>query len=832
VLIGRNVELDTCLGAIADTRALAVVGEAGIGKTALITEAASRSNREVVAGQGLRTLSWASYLPLETALRSSLPGGEHAAIAWAVERRIGHGLLIVDDLQWADPDTVQVVRLLAKRVPVLVAIRTDDAASAATKASLEDAGFEFLTVSSLSHPASVELVRAKRPELSVVAIDETVRLAQGNPLLLEELSRGGRPSRTLEISIAARLQQLSPSARRALGVLALLGRPGDRALAGPGLRELGSSGLVERGDGGYAPRHALIAEAAADLLTEDQRRRIHRSIASKSTNLGEAAAHHLAAGELAQARRQALDAAGRAEHVGERARLLLIATEAGNGGAEDDQLRLRAADLLVEAADHENAYRVASQIRSKDPEMVAESLLYRARALRGTEGLGPSHALALKGLELVQGSGTRLETRLMLEDVDFWQWSWDPVQAVPRARAAYEQARNTPEEVSAAVALGAALVQLGSAEGPPILREALDGARRVGDIRSEFDAAFHLCASLGRSGGWREALSLAAETRVRAIGAGLRTKEILFAFLEVIGLIDWAVDLERAIRIGLELLHEPGVPVRLVQDIAGVVAVALFEAGRIDDARDLLEETAPTGPQESVAPALAWADIELASGRPERTIEIVDEAIARFPTDANLPILWSSRAWACLELGRDSGRFERPVHPWTKGYLFEHEGIDALGRREFPRAERCFTEAARGLENQEMRAVLRCAWAAGEAAARAGDVQRARQRLVAVEARAGGHQMTRIVAMSRASLRALGVRRASSRSGTHGHLTAREREVLGLVAKGLRSREIATRLSIAPSSVEAMVRSARTKLDARTRIEAVERSAAILAAER
>jgi DNA-binding CsgD family transcriptional regulator len=51
-------------------------------------------------------------------------------------------------------------------------------------------------------------------------------------------------------------------------------------------------------------------------------------------------------------------------------------------------------------------------------------------------------------------------------------------------------------------------------------------------------------------------------------------------------------------------------------------------------------------------------------------------------------------------------------------------------------------------------------------------------------------------------------------------LTGREHEVLELVGAGLRTREIATRLGIAPSTVDSQIKSAMRKLDSRTRTEA------------
>ena len=71
------------------------------------------------------------------------------------------------------------------------------------------------------------------------------------------------------------------------------------------------------------------------------------------------------------------------------------------------------------------------------------------------------------------------------------------------------------------------------------------------------------------------------------------------------------------------------------------------------------------------------------------------------------------------------------------------------------------------------------------------------------------------------------MRRSAPRARNGVPLTAREREVMRLVATGLTSREIALNLGLARSTIESVVRSAMMKLDAKTRVQA-----ATLAADR
>ena len=52
-------------------------------------------------------------------------------------------------------------------------------------------------------------------------------------------------------------------------------------------------------------------------------------------------------------------------------------------------------------------------------------------------------------------------------------------------------------------------------------------------------------------------------------------------------------------------------------------------------------------------------------------------------------------------------------------------------------------------------------------------------------------------------------------------LSPREREVLGLLARGLTGEQIAERLVLSPETVRTHIRNAREKLGASTRVEAV-----------
>ena len=69
-------------------------------------------------------------------------------------------------------------------------------------------------------------------------------------------------------------------------------------------------------------------------------------------------------------------------------------------------------------------------------------------------------------------------------------------------------------------------------------------------------------------------------------------------------------------------------------------------------------------------------------------------------------------------------------------------------------------------------------------------------------------------------LRELGVAGRATARGDRDHLTARELEVLGLIAAGLSNAQIADRLVIAPKTAEHHVGRVLAKLGVRSRAEA------------
>ena len=196
-LIGRDAPLAALVEAIGADRSAVVVGEAGIGKTALVRAAVAAAGRGLREGGAFATLAWMPNLALQRAVESPV-AGDPASVAAAVERIVGPDVLFVDDLQWADPDTFAALELVLGRLVVAAAIREGDPGYRRALEAMTRAGALVVALEGLSDAAAAEIVRRVRPSLSEAVVDDLVQGAGGNPSCLEELARDGRPSRVLE----------------------------------------------------------------------------------------------------------------------------------------------------------------------------------------------------------------------------------------------------------------------------------------------------------------------------------------------------------------------------------------------------------------------------------------------------------------------------------------------------------------------------------------------------------------------------------------------------------------------------------------------------------
>jgi DNA-binding CsgD family transcriptional regulator len=676
----------------------------------------------------------------------------------------------------------------------------------------------------LTSDTSAELVHDLRPDLGDAAVERLVRRTGGNPLLLNELVTTGDPSPSLRLMLASRLRTLDVVGQEAFGLLTIAGRPLPVSVLGkPGVKSLLAVGLAVTDPAGVAVRHAVLAEVATEQLDPEERRSLHARLARAVDDDGEAARHYAAAGERERAHEAAMRAAETADRPGERASHLGLAATCASG-PEADALRLRAARALDEAHDWDAMVVVLDQIDSDDAELRAWSWLLRARgawAAGDAEGLRVAIA---EGLALVGGTGSDVEVRLRIEQTRVPVFvDTDLPVGIRSGRDALILAQQTGIDVPRAeYLLGTALAVADQPGGDDHLRAAIDGARAAGDTNTEFVAANNLI-SFHESGGSPDAArEIAAEVIRRASDLGLGYWMTAFQ-CTLVNLDFHAGAYREVIATAQDLLSQP-LEARTRDVLIECLGMALIDVGRVSEAVELV-----TTGHDSVSPdhrgrgQLQWvlAEAALWGGRPARALELIDDYLSVSLTDPNLLFGVVTRAWACVELGRDPGpaaaEQERPmlfgVPLETAGLRLVHQGRDAEAAEQFATAASLWAPYHR-------RGEIRCLWAAGEALRRAGDEAAAVALLTTAETRATDTGATLLLARIHRSLRAAGQRRSAPRGTGADGLTDRERQVLDLVSDGLTNAAIATQLGITRRTVVALIASASAKLGATSRNQA------------
>jgi DNA-binding CsgD family transcriptional regulator len=810
VLVARDKEVRAALGFLMS--GVLVMGAPGTGKSALLREVASLHGGAVFAGGALALLASAgSLLTLERAVRRPL-GTDVGVAAETVAATVGNGILLVDDVDRASPATIAVLEALAGRVALLAAVRRGPVGDA-LRDRLGRRGFGVVELEDLGPEASVELVRLHRPSASEREARRLAAVAGGNPLLLDALAREPSGSPALRLTLAAWLGELAPGGREAMRRLAVLRRPADPAMVDGHGAELLDAGWAAERDGGLVLRHPLLGEHALRGLSTPERQALHERVAIRVDDPAEAAHHHDAAGRRRAARDAALDAAAAATTVVGRIEYLGMA--ARNSVSADEDLRLLAARELAEALDVLRAAEVAAPLAARGGRAAAAAELVLAEVRRH---LGQTRAAAnhvQRGLD-VAGENGMLRARLGLE--------WARQRADAGARDAAASVRRAWRELvlagepdaAAHVALADALVTAnarGALRQARSARLAADRASRLGLACAARLVESRALQSAGRSA-QAHALLRQAEALVDDLGEGPAVAHLRAhrAQLE----LRHRADPARALALHEALLDMPSAHATLPERLRLDRAIALADLGRIAEARAVL--TAEAGRSTSTV-QWARAEVDLAAGQARRAAVGARRALHDGATGELALALRTTLAWAHVDLGAPWDHELPPGLP--AGVRAMIEACALLVRPgEAARAEQRFRVARGALSGEDARQELRCAWAEGEAARRAGALGRARALLREAEVIAASHDWVALVVRVRRSMRQAGLDRPRRGRTTGGILSSREREVLALVAEGLSSAEIATRLGVARSTIDSQVRSAMRKLGARTRVEA------------
>jgi DNA-binding CsgD family transcriptional regulator/tetratricopeptide (TPR) repeat protein len=836
-------------------RVALVTAEAGGGKTALIDSFCTACTGQA---RFLRGACDALYTPrplgpihdfaanlgaeLKQTLRGEAVPYQVAAALIDDLHRTGPTVLVVEDVHWVDEATLDVLRLVVPRIvgerALIVLSYRDDSLDAGHPLRVmlgEVASGLALTRVPLA-PLSLDAV-AQLAEPYGIDAGELYRVTAGNPFFVTEVcASGNRPiSATVRDSVLARAARLSTEARALLDAAAIVPQQVElwllEMLATEHLAELEeclSSGmLVEAAAGSVAFRHELSRLAIEESIRTRRRLSLHRAALAALTESPEGSvdparlAHHAdAAGDAEAVLRFAPAAAEQAAALGahrEAAAQYARAVRYGdrlNSGERGDLLRKQAAAcLLTDQYDESLAaatqaieeYRqIGDRLREGDTRRI------RSEAGWAAGNVGEYTQDAMEAISLLETVPASRELARAYARLGALQ---NEVEKRPEAKAWATRAIELGQQLGAHDLVIRATTHIGTAE-------LFDGAPG-GLARME-----HLLASAGEAGLVDELGLVYLHTLWPAMTVRnyTITEKHLARGLEYCGehgleLYRWFLRAYGA-RIALDtgrwddaadgahsVLRMPRRTTMI--RILALVVLALVRARRGDpEVRPLLDEAQALGEQSGELPrigpvAVAKAEIAWLLGRPDEIIEA---------TDAALELAVSRQStWRVGELL--SWRRRADVRDEVTVQLSEPFAAQIAGDwREAARQWRqigCPYEAALALADSDEEEPLRQALAE-------------LRRLEAAPA----------AAITSRRLRALGVRdilrgpRRSTRTNAAG-LTAREIEILALLAEGLRNAEIAQRLFVSPRTVEHHVSAILRKLEAGSRGEAVAKAATL-----
>lgn len=519
-------------------RIVLVRGEAGIGKTVLVDrflqEVGERAAVHVGVCDDLGTPQ--PLAPLwdvaraSPALAAALAADDVRRVMTVVydlmARQAGPAVLVLEDTQWADEATLDVITHLGRRIAgttgLLVLTYRDGEV---------DAEHPLRRVVGDLPPAAVERIRLEPLTAAGVAelagthadgAEELVALTGGNPLFVTEVLAAGDQvvPTSIRDAVLARVARLSPAARDLVAYLAILPGRTTRALVErlvhvgrDDLREAVRQGLLVVRDDGLAFRHELQRRAVESSLPPDDLRWRHAGVlaalgsdadparlvhhARGAHDVAAVVAHAPRAGHAALAVRSHREALSHFESVGPY--LDRLPAQAAADVAED---WARAA-VYADAADARTALVRAVERRRVVGESaaLARILAFGAFPLAVAGHGERGRAWADEAAGLAEASGDReVLADALTEQARLYLLSDDPddrvaLAAATRAVAIAGEARYGRTVASAMILEGWLLMLRGDGRGPAVMEQARRHAERNGHQYEVADA--HLMQGLG-----------------------------------------------------------------------------------------------------------------------------------------------------------------------------------------------------------------------------------------------------------------------------------------------------------------------------------------------
>lgn len=827
MFVGREAELAEVAAALADPGLIVLAGGPGTGKSALARAAVQRSGRTPVAvGGGLATLRQIPGLPLSQAIRARLPADDPSLAAEAIRARVGTGVLLIDDVHWADRFTLELLPELARTCRIVATLRTPSPLSTAAVQRLHRAAARWLDLGPLAADPSAELARtvwAGRGEPPTAAeLAAVLDRSGGNPLAIRLLAASDEPEAGAVHTIASTLAELPQPARTSLAALGLLGRPADPALLGEGTGTLVAAGLVsELPDGRVAAAVRFIAEVAAGVLPPEQRRDLHRRLADLLADDGEAAAHLAAAGEHTAAAARAVRAAQVAPTVGGRAELMLLAA------AHDPSVRLDAAAAAADAGLDGEVVRLLTDAPTRTTSGTAASETDVTAGAATAEAVAAAMDPPVR-LASAEGDVVAVRRAVLLAEALTRRGEAARAGELLRAVAGRVPPERTAQHATASVLAAAAddpevacaLAEYSGAADPgaPPALVAAYGLALLGAGRPGWEGA------LGRA---LVAPEVTGADRLRlaaALVAGLREAcrtteagEVAAAFVAECAeqqAYGWEVRFRAELLWASLLRAEDAGPDTRVRE-----AVALLDRSAPAAARTLLAATVGLAHADAGATAAARRALRRGPGRLTSWVAAETAWLSGGPADAGTLAAALASPDAAADLAAD---FAAVTASWAAADTDQPPPATAAPTTRPAVAATLaawrsgeFASAARQWAGSVRREQVRCLLATGD-----------KDALLDAERLAEEAGLTVLLARVRRALRTLGITRRAPEVAVSG-LSPREYEVLRLVGQGLPTHRIAELIGISRHTAEGYIKQAMGKLGARTRTEAAVLAAAL-----
>jgi DNA-binding CsgD family transcriptional regulator/tetratricopeptide (TPR) repeat protein len=308
VLLGRDPELELMAGVLGGVQSsggkvVLVRGEAGIGKSSLVREFATGHGDEAHVHVGscddlLIPQPLGPFWDIargEPSLGEPLGNGDRPGVLEAILHLLSGSLrpsiMVIEDTHWADEATLDAIKYIGRRIAqtsamLLLTYRDGEV----------DYEHPLRGVMADLPPDSVVRIQLGGLSLSAVSTiigaatldpEKVLAVTNGNPFLVTELASAGEealPS-SVQDSVMARVRKLSPAAREMLQVLSVIPEPVSSLevleLAGVAAGELSECerrGLLGVQGEVVSFRHELIRRAVEASLTESERMATNRKV--------------------------------------------------------------------------------------------------------------------------------------------------------------------------------------------------------------------------------------------------------------------------------------------------------------------------------------------------------------------------------------------------------------------------------------------------------------------------------------------------------------------------------------------------------------------------